>query len=138
MANEIRVTSSIQVNNANLKYASKNTSFLADQATAKGMSPGLIDATTAGTVVSFSGLTTPGLCEIINLDPTNYVQYGLSDGSYFYPLGEVLPNESYTIRLYRSLGRREAIPGTGSSSPLSFMVRADTAACNVIVNGFDK
>lgn len=139
MANEIKVHASIQINHDNLKYPPTGpTSFSADQDLALGPTPGLVLASVAGTVIDLSALTTPGVCEITNLDETNYIQFGVTDGTYFYPLGEVLPGEKWPMRLYRSLGSREATPGTGSSNILDFMIRADTAACYCVVSAFNK
>ncbi len=138
MAGEITITSRLEVKNGNLQYVSKPDKFLADQSLAVGPTPGIITATTSGTVVTFDALTQPGVCRLQNQDSTNYVEVGLSDGSFFYPLLELLPGETYAVRLYRNLDSREALPGTGSAMALSLMIRAKVASCKVLVEIFNK
>lgn len=139
MANEITVNCNLQVVNGSLQYQSRPTSFNASQAVAIGPAVGSKLIATTGTQIDLSTLTTPGMCRIQNLDAANYVEYGLTDGTYFYPLGEILPGETYVLRLYRRLGSREATPGTGSTAgTLHLMIRADTAACYVLVEVFNK
>ena len=111
----------------------------------KGISPGMIVATPNGTNVDFSTLDFPGgVCFLTNLDPTNFVTYGVWDPTTleFSPLGEILPRESWPIRLSRFLG---AEIGTGSGSgtgtvpgvTTSLRIRGSTANCNVLVEAFD-
>lgn len=138
MAGELKITSRLEVNNGNEQYVSRPDRFIADQGVAVGPTPGIITAATAGTVVTFAALTQPGLARIQNQDLTNYVEVGMSDGSFFYPLLEILAGETYVVRLFRDLDRREAVPGTGSSLSLNLMIRADTAACKVLVDIFNK
>lgn len=138
MANEITVNSSLTVQNGSLVYQSRPTAFTATQEVAIGPVVGSILVSTAGTSVSLASLATPGLCRIQNLDGTNIVEVGLSDGVYFYPLLDLLPGETYVVRLCRHLGRREVAPGTGSTTPLSLMLRADDADCYVLVEAFNK
>lgn len=127
MANEATITSSLRVVKVNQDYQSRPPSFQGDitDAVGKGPSPGLVTATTAGNSITFSGLTTPGFCHIRNLDATNFVEYGIWDGSAFWPLGEVQAGEGYTIRIARNLGSG------------AFRVRANTADCEIVLDGFE-
>lgn len=137
MANEARVNSSLQINKGNLQFRSNPTTFQATITGAKGPVPGAITAAVLGTNVNFSELTTPGLCRITNLDAINFVTFGVYDGTSFYPLGEILPGEFYVLRLSRDLN--EEYIGTGTNADANqFRVVANTAACNVLVEAFEK
>jgi len=106
MANEARVTSSLNVTKGTTRINTKPTSFTADvDASNIAPTPGLVVATLAGTDVDLSALTTPGLCTIQNVDGTNYVTGGIWDpeGNTFYPLFELLPGEKYVLRLARDI-----------------------------------
>jgi hypothetical protein len=151
MSNEATVRTSLQIRKANtdgdmvlVDYQGRPTDFRCDVTGSKGPTPGAITASILGTVVDFSQLTVPGLCRIMNEDPTNFVEYGINENTTgkFYPLGEVGPGESYVLKLSRWLGREWTEPGTGTGtsegSDNSLMIRADTAACNVLVEAFEK
>jgi hypothetical protein len=131
MSNEITVGAYLKVNNGNLQFGSTPSSFKADQATANGPTPGSILATTAGVTVSLAELTVPGMCQVTNLDSTNYVSFGLYIGSTFYPFGEVLPGESNVFRLARDIL-------TANAGAAVLRVKANTANCYVNVSAFDK
>lgn len=133
MSDEAQIRSSLQINKGNLRYSSQPTAFRADVSGTNGPTPGAIAVATTGTNVSFAALTTPGLCRLMNLDSTNYVTWGIYDGAFFFPLGEILPGESYVIRLSRILGSES--PGTGTGNSLRMV--ANTAACNVAVEAFE-
>jgi hypothetical protein len=141
MANEARVTCSLYVRRGSLFYQSQPSSFQADVSTTKGPSPGAITVSTDGTDVDLSQLVTPGLCRLMNLDDNNYVQYGIWDPTpgIFYPLGELLPGEFTVLRLSRNLGEEYTGVGTGTTAPVnSLRIKADTAACVVLVEAFEK
>lgn len=144
MANEIQVRSSLQIKNGNQFYQSQPTAFVADQGTAGGPTPGMLLVSQLGTAVSLAQLTAlGGLCWMQNLDPTNYVEYGVydPDTNEFFPLGEILAGECYTLRLSRFLGSEF---GTGTSgtattgSGVQFMLKAVGGDCQVIVDAFNK
>lgn len=141
MANEATVRSSLYIIKDHLQYHGKPEQFVADVSTAKGPSPGVLTATTAGTVVDFSQLTTPGLCRIMNLDATNYVEVGIWDFSdnTLKVLLELLPGESYVVRLSRNLNEEYVGTGTGTTAPVNQMrIKANKAACVVLVEAFEK
>lgn len=140
MTNEGRYTGSLRIKKDNLDHRSFPTSFLFDVAGSKGPTPGAITAAVAGTDVDLTELTTPAFCRISNLDTSNFVEYGIWDpeGSTFYPLGEVGPGEFYVIKLSRNL-QEEYGTGTGTTgaSTNRLRIKADTAACNVVVDAFE-
>jgi hypothetical protein len=124
MANEATITNGIFIDKGNLHFHPASVTFRGTVTGTKGPVPGALSIATAGTDISFAQLTTPGYCKITNLDATNYVEYGIWNGTTFYPLGEILAGQSYVIRLSRNVG-----------STLRF--RANTAACNVVVEAFE-
>jgi len=143
MADEASITSDLRISVDNLEYQSLPQSFTADVSVARGPSPGNITVPTIGVAIDFSALTTPGLCRMMNLDETNYVEYGTQDPdtNAFYPLGELLPGESYIIRLSRNLSEQHAGTGSGSSpvgsDTAELWMRSDTASCDVLIEAFD-
>jgi len=140
MADEARITSSLFISNVGkLVYQSQPTAFTADVSTAKGPTPGVVVATTAGVNVDLSVLTVPGFCRIMNLDSTNFVEVGIWDGSTFYPMLDILAGHFVTVMLSASLGD-EFGTGTGTSGPgiNRLRVKADTASCNVVVEAFER
>lgn len=130
---EVTIRNSLSIDAGNLEYSSKPTNFTGSISSVnpKGPVPGALDVTTSGTDVDLSELTTPGYCRIMNLDATNYVTFGIWDGSDFHPLGEILPGETYPIRLSRSIGLGV---GTGYEN---LRLVADTATCIVVVEAFE-
>lgn len=140
MADEAQIRSSLQIDIGNLEYRSNPTAFTADVSGSIGPTPGAFSVAVTGTDVNLSELTTPGLARIMNLDTTNYVSYGAWDGSsIFFPLGELLPGESFILRLSRDLGK-EFGTGTGTTGAPNntFRFKADTAAVICIVEAFEK
>jgi hypothetical protein len=141
--NEAQVSSSLQITKGNLVYPrSQPASFSADVTGSIGPTPGAVLATSAGTLVDLSKLSIPGLCRIMNQDPAggNYVEYGPWDPdlSTFLPIGEVLPGESYVLRLSRRLGNEYGSPGTGTTGTgTRLMVRTVSASVWVLVEAFE-
>ena len=70
-----------------------------------------------------SDLNALGLMTIENIDPTNFIDIGVDVAATFYPLGRVLPGESYPWRL------------TPGSTPY---VQADTADVRCIVKIYEN
>jgi hypothetical protein len=137
MSDEATFRSELNILKDNLNYRSNPNDFRADVAIGKGPVPGAFTASVTGTDVDFSELMLPALCRIMNLDVTNFIEYGIWDGANFDPLGEVLPGEAYILRLSRNL-RFEYGAGTGTVGVVNKLrVRSDTAACYVIVEAFD-
>lgn len=140
MANEATIRTSLIIKSGELDYGSKPTAFNADVAGSKGPSPGAITVATTGTDVDLSELSSPSLCRLMNLDGTNYVTVGVWDpeNSLFFPSLELLPGETYIVRLSRFL-QWEFGTGTGTSGSETNTLRmyADTAACDVLVEAFE-
>jgi hypothetical protein len=141
MANEAYVRSSLRIQVGELDYQSRPVAFRADVSAAEGPTPGLVYATLDGVDIVLSGLTTPGLCWMQNLDEDNYVTYGIWDPdiSKYYPLGELLPGECYALRLSRSFGQE--FTGTGTSvldSNQRLRIKGTNATCKVRVDAFGK
>lgn len=125
MANEAAITSNLFILKGNLSYQSLPLNFRGNVSGTKGPVPGAMAISTSGTSISFAELTTAGYCAVTNLSSTNYVEYGAWTGTTFYPIGEILPGESYTIRLSRNVG-----------TTLRF--RANTAPVNVKIEAFES
>ena len=140
MSDEATIRQSLEIDNSGLKYRTYPTQYKTDVSGAKGPTPGAITATVDGVNVSLSELTTPGLCEIRNLDQTNYVEVGLWDASisYFSPLMEIGPEEHQIIKLSRNFGKSYGETGTGTTdNDIQLRVRANTASCEVFVGAFE-
>lgn len=142
MANEGRIGASLQIKNASgsLDFKAQIVAQTPDVAGSKGPVPGAITVSMAGTDIDFGELTTPALCHIRNLDPTNFVEYGIWDpeGNTFYPLGELLPAQSTVLRLSRNL-QEEFGTGSGTTGPNTNRLRfkADTDSLSVLVEAFE-
>ncbi len=143
MASEIRVMASLAINSGSQQHQSQPTSFLADMLGQAGPTPGSILVSKYGTDVNLSQIVYPGgWVRMINLDPTNYVQWGaydLDSAGDFIPVGEMLPGEPALFRLSRQLGQEE---GTGSgtasgASGVTLRLKAVGGACQVKVEAFD-
>ncbi len=143
MANEARVTCSLQIRGGNTDYLSRPTSFQANVSSPiTGPTPGIVNATQTGTIVSLALLTTPGLCRIQNLDLVNSVEMGVfdPDTNEFYPLLEFLPGESYPLRLSQFLGQElgTATTGTSSVGADQLMLRGIGGTVETLVEAFNK
>lgn len=146
MANEATVNSSLQVRKVSgstvlLDYQSRPSAFKATVNGTKGPYPGSLSVPTTGKLVYFDQLTTPGLCRLMNCDATNYVEYGIYDpqSGLFYPIGEMLPGETYVLRFSRNLQEQYSGSGTGTATPENyFYMKANKATCVVLVEAFEK
>jgi hypothetical protein len=145
MANEISMQYSMQVAKGNLNDY-KLFRYSANMAgTPKGPIPGALTVSVHGTDIIFSGLVQPGICRLTNIDATNFVTVGVFDktasaaypNGHFLPLAEILPGESYPMRITRKL-TKDVGSGTGSVAGISTMrIMADTAPCVIVVEGFE-
>ncbi len=141
MSNEIRVQTNLQVVKGSTFYQSRPTAFVATMNGTRGPTPGAFVASKTGTDVDLSELSQMGgLCRIQNLDSTNFITYGLFDTSSFrfYPLGDVLPGESYVLRLSQELGEEIGTgSGTANLGGSTLRIKAHGAACQVLIEAFD-
>ena len=165
MANEaqIAVSATVRILQNGLvdqQWQPQPTSFSADVSQAGGPSPGGFLASTTGTQVVLSSLTQPGFCRIQNLGVNssgaslwgtpgqqyywqNYVEVGLYVPSLgkFIPLMELLPGESYVIRLSRYIGSEfgGSEPGTSpEGGGIQLMVKAIGTASKVVVEAIER
>ena len=150
MADEARLNSSLQIRKADstgtvqIEYRSQPTSFTADVSAVQGPTPGSFLVSTAGTDVDLTALTIPGLARFQNQDDTNYVQVGMWDpeGVRFYPMLELLPGETYVVRLSRDIeeefgtGDPGTAPAGANTNRLRF--KAIVADCQCNVEAFGK
>jgi hypothetical protein len=142
------------------EYQAKPSSFTADVSMAGGPTPGEVLVALLGTDISLTQLTQPGLCRIMNLGVsstgtslfgtagaqyswTNYVEVGVYVPSItdFVPLLELLPGESYTVRLSRFVGSsfNGTAAGTATSETgLTFRMRAIGTACKCLIEVFER
>lgn len=81
MADEITLDLRLRLNNGLLDDDSNPGRIQIDQATGRLFSATLSIGTTEESV-TFTDITTPGLCFLYNLDATNYVQWGPATGVY--------------------------------------------------------
>jgi hypothetical protein len=114
MANEITVTSGLQIIKGSLSQSANTSSF---QANLTGVRVNRTTQAVATTHEAFAAgdLATAGVARFTNLDTTNYVEIGVDVGGTFYPLMKILAGETWQTRL----------------SILTFYLRANTAAVNV-------
>ncbi len=146
MANEASIVSSLAIRKqtgsiVQIDYQSRPSAFKVTVTGRKGPVPGAIAVSTGGTDVDLSELTTPGLCRLSNQDATNYVEYGIWEPATttFYPFGEIGPGESYVVKLSRNFLEEYSGTGTGTTAPTNtFRMKANGAACNVLVEAFEK
>ncbi len=140
MADEATIQSSLLIRAGNISYQSQPVSFRATVTGRKGPVPGCIRVPITGVSVNFTELVLPSLCRIQNLDVTNFVTVGIWDpnSATFYPVLDLLAGESYVMRLSRFM---QSDLGTGSGtdggSGNRLRLRADTAACNVVIEAFE-
>ena len=119
MANEITVQASIQVINGNLQDSFNIGGQTITQAASGGPTPGYFTLGTSEETIAFSELSTKGWCAIQNLDATNFIKWGFSTGVYG---GKLMPGEACVFRLNNT----------------SLYMIADTAACKVLVKGYEN
>lgn len=148
MANEIQVRSSITITKAldanntyQEKYQSPVQGFTKSKDNVGGPTPGMLTVPVTGIAVDLSAIGTPGLCEITNKDPTNFVTVGIKDPLIedFYPMLEIGPGESWVVPLSRSIREDWSTTGTGTTGKIKQLwAEANVAACKVVFNVFEK
>jgi hypothetical protein len=119
MANEITVTSGIQVRKGNLLVDVTPTTKQITMTGSGGPTPGFMTVGTTEESTAFPELTTEGWLWMKNLDSTNYVQWGFSTGVYG---GRIRAGETAEFRME---------PG------LTLFLKANTAACPCQIYGFE-
>jgi len=119
MANEITLTTRLQVVNGSNRYDSENLIKTLDQAAIGGPTPGYVTIGTTEETITFGELSTLGWLRMLNLDPTNYVQWGFATGVYG---GRMRAGEPAYFRLE---------PGT------TLYLKANTAAVKIRCDAFE-
>jgi hypothetical protein len=140
VASEGQLNITLNIRKGNLIVPIQET-FRFDVTGQNGPSPGAVTATTAGTDVDLSQLTTFGKCVIKNLDPVNYVEVGIWDPETlkFYPFAELAPGEPLLVTLSRNFGVEYEDTGTGTSPATNRLrIKANTASCNVQVLAYER
>ena len=117
MANEIRLTLNMDVNNGAFTFKGRH-SFQVDQSAIGGGNPGVVDIGTSEEDIDFGDITTEGYAVLKNLDDTNYVQYGPKSAGSMVAFGRLKAGEVAVVRLE---------PG------VIIRAIANTAACKVEV-----
>ena len=142
MANEAQLRISLLINNQSsggqLVYQSFPQGYTGNVVGNAGPVPGAQLISNHGTQISFPGLTLPGYAILHNLDPTNFVTYGIWIPSLNrgIALGELLPGEIYVLRFSRYLGQ-DFSGGTGSADAIKFWMVANSAPCWVDISAFE-
>lgn len=119
MANEITVQSSIQVRNGNLVDAFQIGSKSYNQTNVGGPTPGYVTIGTSEEEVAFGELGTKGWVVMQNLDATNFVEWGFSTG------------------VYGGRMRAGETAGPFRMNTTSVFLRANVAACKVLIKGYE-
>jgi hypothetical protein len=120
MANEIQITAGISVRKGSLVFQEQATTYTIDMTGTGGPTPGFISVGTVEESTTFPELTTEGMLFMKNLDATNYVQWGFATGVYG---GRIKPGET---------------AGPFRMEPsLTLYLKANVAACRVLVYGFE-
>jgi hypothetical protein len=118
MANEITVGAYFRVVNGSLRDEFSIGNQSVTQIASGGPTPGFFTLGTSEETIAFGELSTKGWCVIQNLDTTNFIRWGFSTGVYG---GKLLPGEACVFRL----------------NTTSLFMIADTAACKVLVKGYE-
>ena len=120
MANEITLKVELQVRNGSLVDTFSIGSQSITQTALGGPTPGYFTlGHVAEETIAFGELGTKGWCIIQNLDTTNFIKFGFSTGVYG---GKLLAGEACAFRLNNT----------------SLYMIADTAACKVLVKGYEN
>lgn len=119
MASEITVQASIQVVNGSLRDSFTPGAQSIDQSALGGPTPGYVTIGTTEEEVAFGELSSKGYVMMQNLDTTNYVQWGFSTGVYG---GRMKAGET---------------AGPFRMDATSIFLKANTAACKVLIKGYN-
>jgi hypothetical protein len=74
--------------------------------------------TTADTLITFTGITQQGWCQLLNLDGTNFVSHGPNNAGAILKYGRLMPGAPAVFQLDPTVG---------------FRLQADTASCKVLI-----
>lgn len=117
MANEVKISTQVTGKNGTVDYTGKSQAPTFTQTNVRsGLIP--LDVGTTQESVSFGDIT-PGFLRLTNLDTTNFVEFGTVTGN----LGFILPANLGTGVAYLKSGQ-------------TLYVKADTAACKILIEAF--
>lgn len=120
MANEIQITAGISVRKGNLVFQEPAVGYSTNMTGTGGPTPGFISVGTTEESTTFPELTNEGWLFMKNLDTTNFVQWGFSTAVY-----------GGRLKAGETAGPFRMEPG------LTLYLKANTAACRVLVYGFE-
>lgn len=132
---------SVSITKNSLRYNPAPAQFQITMNGQKGVSPGAITVSQAGTDVDFPNLVTPGFAMLKNLDDLNWVEYGIRDPAthVFYPLGKIDPGQEWPIYFSPNLREDYYNTGTGTTGPINhFHMKAHGGPVNVSVEAFES
>lgn len=122
MANELSASLTVVHSKTPRRSFRPNTSFQATQA-GQGVFEQTLSIGTAEENVSF-GDVSPGLVILQNLDPTNFVSWGINDGGAIKAPGVLYPSTEWPTMFWLK-------PGA------TLRMQADTGACEVQVTAYE-
>lgn len=106
MADEIKLTANLKVENTGAKLERRSGTLSLDQTGDKATYTIQTIANTA-TALEQGSVGTPGLCWLKNLDATEYVEIGYTSGS-FLPLVKLKPGEVAILRFNQATPQGKA------------------------------
>jgi hypothetical protein len=113
MANEITAKTALGVTNGSFKIPIMgNTAFNVSQ-TVQGGHSDVYTIPASDTVIDTTGMTNEGMARFVNLDATNYVEFGPTVAGAIAPFMKLKPGEENLVRLTPGLvlrGRANTAP----------------------------
>ncbi len=137
MAGEIVTQITMAVRKNNINNVLNDGPMIIDMDGYGGPAPGQVTVPTTGVDIDLSELDIPGECLIKNLDTTNFVIGGVTDGTDFIPLFEIEAGKKCYFRFYRYFGQDWTGTGTSGGTTWSLRLQADTAECKVVINAYE-
>jgi hypothetical protein len=116
MANEIYTTLLLELNNGSIEHEFNPAALQIDQSTAR-FEDKVLDIGTSEETISFGDISTKGIVLLMNLDSTNYVQWG-PDSSGMKEIGRLNAGEWAFLRV---------------DDGATLKMKANTASCKVRV-----
>ncbi len=127
MANEITlsVTGTYKNPSGSLDGAQSEFNFSNKRITqtTQGLFKRIVDCTTSDTALTLTGITTPGIVCLYNLDATNYVEWGPTSGGAIVKCGKLMPQGAPAV--FNAVGT------------VALRVQANTATCKVMVEVYE-
>lgn len=122
MANEIRISGSVNCINGSFRLAIAPPALQITQTTARGGNPGVVNVGTSEEVIAFGDIVALGYCFIRNLSATRCITFGPESSGAMVAAIKLKPGEWCILRL---------VPGT------TYRAKADTSACDVLIQVLD-